>query len=40
MHAGARILRCSIGIAGGALAYALVLLLLGLRYRDVFAGRL
>jgi putative peptidoglycan lipid II flippase len=40
MHAGTRILRCSIGILGGALAYALVLLVLGLRYRDVFAGRL
>ena len=40
LHAGARILRCSIGIAGGALAYAVVLLMLGLRYRDVFASPL
>ncbi|MGA3156409.1 MAG: murein biosynthesis integral membrane protein MurJ [Steroidobacteraceae bacterium] len=40
LHAGARILHCSIGIAGGALAYGLVLLLLGLRYRDVFAAPL
>jgi putative peptidoglycan lipid II flippase len=40
LHAGTRILRCSIGIAGGALAYALVLLLLGVRYRDVFASPL
>jgi putative peptidoglycan lipid II flippase len=40
MHAGARILHCSFGILGGALAYALVLLLLGVRYRDVFASPL
>lgn len=40
LHAGTRILHCSIGIAGGALAYGLVLLLLGLRYRDVFASPL
>ena len=40
MHAGARILHCSVGIVGGALSYALVLLLLGVRYRDVFSSPL
>jgi len=40
LHAGARILRCTVGIAGGALIYALLLALLGVRYRDVFASPL